>query len=182
MTSENSLNRIFWNQIGQNTSFSNILVPLIFSSITLYTISSDGCTQSLAPQPQPQSQSQPQPLPPCLKRMRTIVMKSILIDHFIKDVKREIVFKVSFIYYVSTCRGKGQFLLTFSRGRGSKKVDQCAYVCLFVWSIHSMYRFNASNFLLNGSRSSIQTKIHSFLKQCFFTLWKQGTSADVIWD
>ena len=30
---------------------------------------------------------------PPLKRMRTIVMKSILVDHFIKDVKREIVFK-----------------------------------------------------------------------------------------
>ena len=85
----------------------NVLGALILS-ITLYTISSDGCTQSLAPQPQPQ------PLPPCLKRMRTIVMKSILIDHFIKDVKREIVFKVPFIYYVSVCRGKGQFLLTFS--------------------------------------------------------------------
>ena len=40
----------------------------------------DGGTQSLTP------------IPP-LKRMRTIVMKSILVDHFIKDVKREIVFK-----------------------------------------------------------------------------------------
>ena len=107
LTSETSLNRIFWNQIGQNTSFNLIYLSLSFFSITLYTISSDGCTQSLAPQPQPQ------PLPPCLKRMRTIVMKSILIDHFIKDVKREIVFKVPFIYYVSTCRGEGSIFAYF---------------------------------------------------------------------
>ena len=43
--------------------------------------SMDGGTQSLRPH-----------IPP-LKRMRTIVMKSILVDQFIKDVKREIVFK-----------------------------------------------------------------------------------------
>ena len=146
LTSETSLNRIFWNQIGQNTSFNLIYLSLSFFSITLYTISSDGCTQSLAPQPQPQ----PQPLPPCLKRMRTIVMKSILIDHFIKDVKREIVFKVSFIYYVSACRGNGYFLLTFSRGKGSKKVEQCAILVTLITLLRVPYLcyFGKTSFVL----------------------------------
>ena len=95
-----------------------------FFSITLYTISPDGCKQSLAPQPQP--------LPPCLKRMRTIVMKSILIDHFIKDVKREIVFKVPFIYYVCACRGRDNFCLLLAKGGFPKRSDNVlTYVCLF---------------------------------------------------
>ena len=101
-------------------NFSNLLGALIFS-ITLYTISSDGCTQSLAPQPQPQ------PLPPCLKRMRTIVMKSILIDHFIKDVKREIVFKVP-SYITSVLVGAmDTFCLLLVEGRGPKRLNNVQY-------------------------------------------------------
>ena len=55
--------------------------------------------------------------------MRTIVMKSILIDHFIKDVKREIVFKVP-SYITSVLVGAmDTFCLLLVEGRGPKRLN-----------------------------------------------------------